>query len=94
MTPIWPWHLGQIRGLEKGDTYQIPENLYMSPANHLGPALGGKASGLLLNDPHWEFRSPGLADFAPVGVGVEPVITNHDLPLVGDMGRHLAMNSD
>ena len=31
---------------------------------------------------------PGLADLAPVGIGVEPVVADHDLALVGDVRDH------
>ena len=53
--------------------------------DHLGPALGGDGPELVLSHPQGQGPKARLLDFPPVGVGVETVITDGDLALVGDM---------
>jgi len=56
--------------------------------DHLGPALGGDGPELVLSHPQGQGPKARLLDFPPVGVGVETVITDRDLALVGDMRGH------
>jgi hypothetical protein len=54
-------------------------------ADHLGPAFRRDRPQLFPN--HAQCRVAALPGFPPVSVGIETVVTNHDLPLIGDMGR-------
>jgi len=53
--------------------------------DHLGPAFGGDGPELVLSHPQGQGPKARLLDFPPVGVGVETVVADHDLALVGDM---------
>jgi hypothetical protein len=56
--------------------------------DHLGPALGENGPRLLLDHPLEDGNTVRLPDFPPVGVGIEPVVTDHDLALFGDVRGH------
>ena len=78
---------------EEGDDLHRPSTFWIDHGvdlvdleDHLGPALGGEAAGLLLDDPERKSRQARLADLAPMGVGVQAVIAHHDLAFVRDMG--------
>jgi len=43
----------------------------------------------LLDNPRGNGNKARLLDFPPMGIGERPIIADHDLPLVGDMGGHL-----
>jgi len=59
---------------------------FINLPDHLGPALGSDGLRLLLDHPQGHGNTACLPDFPPVRVGVEPVITDHDLALVRDPG--------
>jgi hypothetical protein len=59
---------------------------FIDLADHLGPAFGGDGAGLVVYDP--ESLAADLLGFPPMGVGIETVITDSDLALVGNMGSH------
>ena len=46
-----------------------------------------KPRQLLLDHPQGDRDTVSLPDLAPVGVGGEAVVTDHDLALAGDVGR-------
>jgi len=52
------------------------------------PAFGRKAPELLLDDPEWRRTLARLPNLPPMGVRVEPVVTDHDLAFVGNMRGH------
>ena len=52
------------------------------------PALGRDGLELLLAHPQRQRRDGRFPHLPPVGVGVQAIVPNHDLPLVGDMGGH------
>ena len=55
-------------------------------ADHLCPAFGRHISWLSFNDGGIKRTSPGLSHLAPMGIGVESVVADHDLTLVRNMG--------
>ena len=64
---------------EEGDDLHRPSTFWadhgvdlVNLADHLGPALGGDAAGLLLDDPERKSRKARLASLAPMGVGYRP----------------------
>jgi hypothetical protein len=57
-------------------------------ADHLGPALGSDGLRLLLDHPQGHGNTACLPGFPPMGIGVETVVADHDLALVGNMRGH------
>jgi hypothetical protein len=57
--------------------------------DHLGPALGGDGLGLLLD----QGDRARLPDIPPTDAGIEPIMPDHDLALVGMCEVTRAMNS-
>jgi hypothetical protein len=55
-------------------------------ADHGRPALGRDGLQVFLDHAENQMVLHGLLHLPPVGIGVEPVITDHDLALIGDMG--------
>jgi len=60
----------------------------MSPLELSRPALGRDALELVLNNPERKSGKARLLDLPPMGIGVEAVVADHDLALVGDVGGH------
>ena len=56
--------------------------------DHRRPALGWDALLFPLCHPEGEGRDPRFPHLSPVGIGIKPIVTNHDLPLVGNMRGH------
>jgi len=54
--------------------------------DHLSPALRGDGPQLFLHDPEGHRHQARLLDLSPMGVGVEAIISDRDLPLIRDMG--------
>ena len=50
--------------------------------------MGRDRPHVSLGHPQNKRTQARLPDFPPVGVGIETVVANHDLPFVGDMGGH------
>jgi hypothetical protein len=69
---------------------EITKNIhrFIDLADHLGPALGGEGPELLLNHPYRNRHQARLFDLPSMGIGVEAVISDSDLALVGNMGSH------
>jgi hypothetical protein len=44
------------------------------------------AAELILNNPERKSCKARLLDLPPMGIGVQPIITHHDLTLIRDMG--------
>jgi len=63
------------------------EKQFPIESDHLGPALGGDTRKLLLDHPQDDGDPVRLPDLAPMGVGLESVVSHRDLSLVGDVGR-------
>ena len=79
--------------LDKGDnphptpTLRTDKRVYLiNFTDHLRPAFGGHICFLFINDGGMGWINFCLALFAPVGIGVETVIADHDLAFVGNMG--------
>jgi len=66
--------------------YILPRSRRLNLADHLGPALGRDRPELHLHHPEREGLQARLLDLPPMGIGVEAVIANCHLPLVGNMG--------
>jgi hypothetical protein len=58
---------------------------FIDLTDHLGPALGRDGPELLLEYPERERHQARLLDLPAVGIGVETVISDSDLPLIRDM---------
>jgi len=76
--PVHHGRLGEERDdLHRASTAGTAQGVdLIDLADHLGPALGGDAAGLLLDNPQRERRSPCLPDLPPMGVGVQAVIAD------------------
>lgn len=81
-------------GEESDDLYRSsvlrakqPVNL-TDPPDHLGPVFGGEARQLLLDQAKGDGNVLRLRDHAPVSVGLEPAVADHDLAPFGNVGGH------
>ena len=73
------------------DLVDLPDQGSASPSsmrlpNQGRPALGGETAEFLLDDSERRRRKARLPDLSPVGVRVQAVVPDSDLPLVGNMG--------
>ena len=73
------------------DLVDLPDQGSASPSsmrlpNQGRPALGGETAEFLLDDSERRRRKARLPDLSPVGVRVQAVVPDSDLPLVRNMG--------
>jgi len=87
--------------IDHGEVAKEGDDLHRAPAlgaehrvdfidlmDHLGPALRGDGLRLLLDHPEGKENKVRLLGLPPMGIGVQPVITDGDLALVGDVRGH------
>jgi hypothetical protein len=56
---------------------------FIDLADHLGPAPGRNAPELVLDNPERKSHKAHLLDLPPMGVGIEALVSDHNLARVG-----------